>query len=111
PEGVRDAEGRRSRDCRRDHRVRTRPARALQVPRRHRVRRAAEDVDRKGAEVRAPRAGVGRLRDPHRSRVMATATRTHLLVDIDPPTARITLNRPEKRNALSLALIEKLIAA
>ncbi len=41
---------------------------------------------------------------------MATATREHLLVRIDPPAARITLNRPEKRNALSLALMEELIA-
>jgi len=42
---------------------------------------------------------------------MATATREHLLVRVDPPSARITLNRPEKRNALSLALMEELIAA
>ena len=42
---------------------------------------------------------------------MATATREHLLVRIEPPAARITLNRPEKRNALSLALMEELIAA
>ncbi len=42
---------------------------------------------------------------------MATATREHLLVRIEPPAARITLNRPEKRNALSLALMEELISA
>ena len=42
---------------------------------------------------------------------MATATRKHLLVRIEPPAARITLNRPEKRNALSLALMEELISA
>ena len=42
---------------------------------------------------------------------MATATREHLLVGVEPPSARITLNRPEKRNALSLALLEELIAA
>jgi len=42
---------------------------------------------------------------------MATAIRTHLLVDAAPPAARITLNRPEKRNALSLALMEELIRA
>jgi enoyl-CoA hydratase/carnithine racemase len=40
---------------------------------------------------------------------MATTTREHVLVRIDPPAARITLNRPEKRNALSLALMEELI--
>jgi enoyl-CoA hydratase/carnithine racemase len=42
---------------------------------------------------------------------MATATRELLLVRVEPPAARITLNRPEKRNALSLALMEELIAA
>lgn len=42
---------------------------------------------------------------------MATATREHLLVRIDSAAARITLNRPDKRNALSLALMEELIAA
>mgnify|MGYP000206242781 CR=1 FL=1 len=42
---------------------------------------------------------------------MATATREHLLVHTEPPVARITLNRPEKRNALSLALMEELISA
>jgi len=42
---------------------------------------------------------------------MATATREHLVVLVEPPSARITLNRPEKRNALSLALMEELVAA
>ena len=42
---------------------------------------------------------------------MATATREHLLISIEPPAARITLNRPDKRNALSLALMEELISA
>jgi enoyl-CoA hydratase/carnithine racemase len=41
---------------------------------------------------------------------MATATGTNLLVE-GGETARITLNRPEKRNALSLELMEELIAA
>jgi len=35
----------------------------------------------------------------------------YLLVEAEPPAARITLNRPEKRNALSLALMEELIDA
>jgi enoyl-CoA hydratase/carnithine racemase len=35
----------------------------------------------------------------------------NLLLDTDEHAARITLNRPEKRNALSLELIEELIAA
>jgi enoyl-CoA hydratase/carnithine racemase len=44
---------------------------------------------------------------------MATAVTSfeYLLVDAEPPAARITLNRPEKRNALSLALMEELIGA
>jgi enoyl-CoA hydratase/carnithine racemase len=42
---------------------------------------------------------------------MATTTREHVLVRIEPPAARITLNRPEKRNALSLALMQELIGA
>jgi enoyl-CoA hydratase/carnithine racemase len=40
---------------------------------------------------------------------MATTTHQHLLLRIEPPAARITLNRPEKRNALSLALMQELI--
>jgi enoyl-CoA hydratase/carnithine racemase len=40
---------------------------------------------------------------------MATASREHLLLRIDTPAARITLNRPEKRNALSLALMAEVI--
>jgi enoyl-CoA hydratase/carnithine racemase len=44
---------------------------------------------------------------------MATTVRSfeHLLVETEPPAARITLNRPEKRNALSLELMEEVIAA
>jgi len=44
---------------------------------------------------------------------MATALTgfEHLLVAEEPPAARITLNRPEKRNALSLALMNEVIAA
>jgi enoyl-CoA hydratase/carnithine racemase len=44
---------------------------------------------------------------------MATAVTTfeHLLVDTEAPAARITLNRPEKRNALSLELMQELIEA
>lgn len=44
---------------------------------------------------------------------MATTVTTYrnLLVDTSPPAARITLNRPEKRNALSLELMQDLIAA
>jgi enoyl-CoA hydratase/carnithine racemase len=44
---------------------------------------------------------------------MATAVTSYrnLLVDAGPPAARITLNRPGKRNALSLELMQELIAA
>ena len=42
---------------------------------------------------------------------MAVATDKPVLVAVAPPAARITMNRPEKRNALSLALMEELIAA
>ena len=35
----------------------------------------------------------------------------NLLVAADAPAARITLNRPDKRNALSLELLEELTAA
>jgi len=35
----------------------------------------------------------------------------NLIVVAEPPAARVTLNRPEKRNALSLELMEELIAA
>lgn len=34
-----------------------------------------------------------------------------ILVSEEPPAARITLNRPEKRNALSLELMEEVVAA
>ncbi len=41
----------------------------------------------------------------------ASTEYTNLLVARDGPAATITLNRPEKRNALSLELMEELIAA
>src|SRR5262249_53336148 len=82
------------------------------------VRGAAEDVDRQGAEVHPPRTGMGRPGDPDRRGVeggtvsaMATATRESLLVRVEAPAATITLNRAEKRNALSLALMRELTAA
>ena len=42
---------------------------------------------------------------------MTTTTTDHILIRHDAGAARITLNRPEKRNALSLALMEELIDA
>ena len=49
-----------------------------------------------------------------RTTVAQTASETgfrNLLVERDGPAATITLNRPEKRNALSLELMQELIAA
>jgi enoyl-CoA hydratase/carnithine racemase len=43
--------------------------------------------------------------------VMASAPTAGVLVEYDEPRAYLTLNRPEKRNALSLALMEELHAA
>jgi len=40
---------------------------------------------------------------------MATASREQVQVRVELPAARIVLNRPEKRNALSLALMQELI--
>ena len=39
---------------------------------------------------------------------MATTTRDLVLVRVERPAVRITLNRPDRRNALSLALMEDL---
>ena len=50
----------------RDHRVLPPAARSLQVPRRDRVRPAAENLDRQGPEIRPARAGVGWTRDSSR---------------------------------------------
>ena len=61
---------------------------------------------------------MGRPRHADRRRVegvafsaLAATAHEHLLVRVEPPAARITLDRPEKRNALSLALMEELIGA
>ena len=51
-------------------------------------------------EVRAPRPGHP-----------GTLGAVNVLVEIEPPAARVTLNRPERRNALSLELLEELDAA
>jgi enoyl-CoA hydratase/carnithine racemase len=42
---------------------------------------------------------------------LSVATYRTILVDAEPPVARITLNRAEKRNALSLEAMEELIRA
>jgi enoyl-CoA hydratase/carnithine racemase len=43
--------------------------------------------------------------------VTAPAVKSAVRVEIDVPAATVTLDRPEKRNALSLALMEELLAA
>src|SRR5262245_22435338 len=50
---------------------------------------------------------------PREPKAMSTATRTtpDLLLDLADGVARLTLNRPHKRNALSLALLEALAGA
>src|SRR5258706_11927202 len=42
---------------------------------------------------------------------ISATTYHNILVERDAPIATITLNRPEKRNALSVPLMEELIAA
>src|ERR1700727_2550742 len=42
---------------------------------------------------------------------MAATAYRNLIVHEDPPAVRVTLNRPEKRNALSLDLMQEVIAA
>ena len=48
---------------------------------------------------------------PHPTSPLSEIDFRNLLVSADGPLARIVLNRPEKRNALSLELMEELIAA
>ena len=55
-----------------DHRLLPRAPRALQVPGRGRVRPAAQDLDRQGAEVRPARARVGWARHAHRRGLTTT---------------------------------------
>src|SRR5262245_39660686 len=65
-------------------------------------------------ENHSPNRSSRRRRRPHRRRPRyrrQSMTWTHLLVDDEGPVTTITLNRPEKRNALSQAVMEELIAA
>src|SRR5438105_4689329 len=67
--------------------------------------------------LRDCRRSPGRRREALRWRAMgvverdSTAAFRHLLLHEEGPAAWITLNRPEKRNALSLELMEELIQA
>ena len=63
PKAFVDAQARRRGDRARSSSRSAASARALQVPGRDRVRRAAEDLDRQDPEVRAAREGVGRPRE------------------------------------------------
>jgi methylglutaconyl-CoA hydratase len=67
------------------------------------ARRGTEDVHRAGDEVRD---GGQTLSAPSKPRHFAT-----LLLDDEGAVARITLNRPDKRNAVSFQLIADLLAA
>ena len=42
---------------------------------------------------------------------MEVAAEQSVLLELDPPVARITLNRPEKRNALSLEVMDEVTEA
>src|ERR1051325_1870330 len=64
----------------------------------------------RGMEARAPSAG--RRSSGRRLREVTTRVETGvLLVEAEGSAARITLNRPDKRNALSLELMEELLLA
>src|ERR1035438_8132205 len=69
----------------------------LQVSQAHRVRPAAAHRHRQDPQERAARQGKGRLMNIQAVR--------------EGPIAIVTLNRPERRNALSLELMLDLIAA
>jgi non-ribosomal peptide synthetase component F len=58
-QGVRHTQQRGERERRRDHCVLSRAARSLQVPRRNRVRTAAQNIHRQGPEIRPARARMG----------------------------------------------------
>src|SRR5262249_22952372 len=58
--------------------------------------------------VRARGAGVGRGHDRRRPRVMSYE---HLGVEPGSPVTRLVLDRPERRNALSLALMREMLDA
>ncbi len=66
-----------------------------------RVNAASELDDALVGRVRARRTFAGRGHDRRRTRVMAYE---HLELHIGPTFARLTLDRPERRNALSLPL-------
>jgi acyl-CoA synthetase (AMP-forming)/AMP-acid ligase II len=80
-QGVRHAQGRHRGDPAGDHRVLPRSPRPVQVPRRDRVRAAAEDLDRQGPEVRATRTRMGRPGQADRRGVASvTSSGTHVRI-------------------------------
>src|SRR5213594_120978 len=93
-EGLRRAEAQPVRQRRRVDRLVPRAVVALQVSQAGRVRRAAAHRYRQDPQERIARQGKG--------------NRMNLEIAYEGPTAIVTLNRPERRNALSLELMQDL---
>src|SRR5438046_1629592 len=99
------------------------------MPRRGGVPRAAQDLDREGPKVRVAGRGVVRLRKAHSLGIpgpeqapgdqgairdveeVGKMEFQSLILKEEAPVATIRLNRPEKRNALSLALMQEVMTA
>ena len=122
----RAARSRSGRGTRRGRRARSRPPGARTASRRARSRSSAQVSRARRRRPRSARGRRARLRSRNESGVSGErwtaqsggtlrrmAVRRHGLRAIrlreDGPAARITLNRPEKRNALSLELMQELI--
>src|SRR5712691_327898 len=99
------------------------------MPRRGGVPRAAQDLDREGPKVRVAGKGVVRLRKAHSLGIPGSEQAAgeqgairdveevgkmefqNLILKEEAPVATIRLNRPEKRNALSMALMQEVMTA
>src|SRR5450759_5477260 len=95
-ESLRRPEAQSLRHRRRADRLVPRAPGALQVSQARRVRPAAAHLHRQDPQERVARQGKGKLMNIQISR--------------EGPIAIVTLNRPERRNALSLELMLDLIA-
>ena len=99
PQGLHRPETRRDRHRRRTRRLVPRTPGTLQGAEARRVRTAAPHRHRQGPEKRTARPGA-----PDAGRTMNEVALTY-----EGPVAIATLNRPQRRNALSLALMQELI--